>query len=55
MKTFTFTVNTTALQEGNLEEITGGVIKTLHSMSSYKQDDLTAVITIVVTLETPAE
>ena len=55
MKTYTFAVNTTALQEGNLEEVTGAPIKVLHGMSSYKQDDLTAIVTIIVTLETPTK
>lgn len=55
MKTFTFTVSTTTPKETDLEKIVGGKIKTLHSMSSFKQDDLTAVVTIAVTLETTAK
>lgn len=55
MEFITFKVNTTFDKSiiTQAEEIAGGAIKTLHSMSSFKQDDLTAIVTVAVTL-TPA-
>lgn len=50
MKVFTFSVSNTAPSKIDLEEITGATIKTLHSMSTFKKDDLTATVTIAVTL-----
>lgn len=52
MKTITVTVDSTKKSELDLEKVAGGKIKTLHAMSSFKQDDLTAVVTIAVTMAT---
>lgn len=52
MKVYTFRIKTAGdwAKETNIEELIGAPIATLHSMDSYKQDDLTSVVTVAVTL-----
>lgn len=56
MKIVTFKVDTTSDKPiiTQAEKIAGGTIKTLHSMTSFKQDDLTTIVTIAVTLTAAA-